>query len=79
METGNRKDPKTGQKVPIHYIRAMIFEVNGEFAAQANLGPGVSMNPLIGVHLTGAKSGDKVTVRWEDNTGEKGSAETVVK
>ena len=57
----------------------MEFSVNGEVVAQANLGTGVSKNPLIGVGIPNAKSGDTVTVSWVDNKGESDSAEKVVK
>ena len=58
METGLRKDKKTGNKIPEHFIENMEFAVNGEVVAQANLGTGVSKNPLIGVGIPNAKPGD---------------------
>ncbi len=78
METGNRLGAD-GNKVPIHYVKFVRFEVNGEHVATANLGPGVSVDPLVSVSVAGAKSGDKVTVAWEDNKGATGGAEAVVK
>ena len=57
----------------------MEFAVNGEVVAQANLGTGVSKNPLIGVGIPNAKPGDTVTVSWVDNKGESDSAEKAVK
>jgi hypothetical protein len=53
--------------------------LNGTPVAQANLAQGVSKNPLIGVSLSDAKSGDKVSVNWIDNTGGTGSVEATVK
>ncbi len=79
METGNRVDQKTGKKVPAHFIQGMHFNVNGNEVAFANLSQGISKNPLIGVRITGAKTGDKVAVSWEDNLGNKGTAEATVK
>ena len=35
METGNRKDKKTGKKVPAHYVKTMVFTHNGAAVAQA--------------------------------------------
>ena len=78
METGLRKDSKTGEKVPEHYITTMKFSLNGEEFAQAHLGPGVSANPLVTTNLTSAKSGDTVSVSWVDNKGESDSAEATV-
>jgi len=75
METGNRKDKKTGKKIPAHYIKDMIFTKNGKTFADAKLGPAVSKNPLVSVKVS-AKSGDKIGVSWSDSMGEKGSAST---
>ena len=75
METGNRKDKKTGKKIPAHYIKTMTFAKNGKSFADANLGPAVSKNPLVSVKVA-AKSGDKISVSWSDSNGEKGSAST---
>ncbi len=79
METGLRKDKKTGEKVPAHFIQTMDFSLNGTVVSQANLGPGVSKNPLIGISLSGGKSGDTVSVSWTDNKGETGTTEKAIK
>ena len=79
METGLRKDKKTGEKIPAHYIQTMDFALNGTVVAQANLGGGVSKNPLIGTTVADAKSGDTISVNWTDNKGEGGGAEKAVK
>ncbi len=79
METGRRKDSKTGQLVPAHFIKSMAFKHNGKVVAEANMASGVSKNPLIGIQIKSAKAGDKVEVSWTDNKGETGSAESAVK
>ena len=78
METGNRKDKKTGKVVPAHYITTMNFSVNGTNAVEASLGAGVSQNPLIGTSLSGLKAGDVVSVDWVDNKGGSESVEATV-
>lgn len=78
METGQRKDKKTGELIPAHYIQKMMFEHNGKVVAEANLSQGVSANPLIGIKVPGAKAGDKIKVSWSDNKGESGGAEETV-
>ena len=78
METGNRLG-EDGNKVPIHYVKFVSFAVNGEQAAVAYLGPGVSQDPLLTVDIAGVVSGDKISVQWQDNKGESGTAETVAK
>jgi sulfur-oxidizing protein SoxZ len=79
METGNRKDKKTGKLIPAHYITTMNFSVNGTNAVEASLSQGVSANPLIGVSLSDLKSGDTVGVSWVDNMEKSESAEATVK
>lgn len=78
METGNRKNKKTGKKIPAHYIKAMTFKKNGKTFADASLGQAVSKNPLVSVRVA-AKKGDKIVVSWSDSRGEKGGASTSVK
>ena len=79
METGTRKDKKTGSKIPAHWIQKMVFSLNGTAVAQANLGTGISKNPLVGAAIKGAKTGDTVSVSWSDNKGGSGSVEGTVK
>ncbi|GMR19630.1 MAG: thiosulfate oxidation carrier complex protein SoxZ [Gammaproteobacteria bacterium] len=77
METGNRKNKKTKKKIPAHYIQKMTFKVDGKQVADADLGPAVSKNPLVGIRVN-AKKGAKVAVSWSDNKGEKGGANATV-
>lgn len=79
METGNRKDKKTGKIIPAHYITTMNFAVNGNNIVEASLSQGVSANPLIGTSLAGLNAGDTVSVSWVDNQGGGESAEAKVK
>lgn len=79
METGNRKDKKTGKVIPAHYITTMSFSVNGNAAAEVSLSQGVSVNPLIGCSVPDLKAGDVVSVSWVDNQGGGESAEATVK
>ncbi len=78
METGQRKDPKTKENIPAHFIQKMTFTVNGKEVAVADLGVAVSKDPLVGIKLKSAKKGDKVKVAWSDNKGESGNAEATV-
>lgn len=78
METGQRKNKKTKKKIPAHYIQKMFFKIDGKDVADANLGPAVSKNPLVGIRVTGVKKGASVNVTWSDNKGESGKAQTTV-
>ncbi|MFN3973589.1 MAG: thiosulfate oxidation carrier complex protein SoxZ, partial [Gemmobacter sp.] len=42
METGTRKDAKTGQLVPAHFIQEVTATLNGKTVLEAELGPAVS-------------------------------------
>lgn len=78
METGQRKDAKTGQLVPAHFIQTVVAQVNGKTVLDAQWSQAISKNPFLGFKVKGAKAGDKVTISWADNKGEKNSAEATV-
>lgn len=78
METGQRKDAKTGQTVPAHFIQQVTAALNGKNVLDAQWGVAISKNPFLGFKVKGAKAGDKVTVNWMDNKGEKSTAEATV-
>lgn len=78
METGARKDTQSGQVIPEHFIRTMVFSRNGEIVAEADMGIGVSRNPLITIALDDAAPGDRIGLHWVDNQGNSGSADNVV-
>lgn len=78
METGLRKDAKTGQLVPAHFIQEVVATINGATVLAADIGSGVSKNPYMGFKVKGAKAGDKVIVSWTDNKGDKNSAEATI-
>jgi sulfur-oxidizing protein SoxZ len=78
METGQRKDKKTNEKIPAHYIEKLNFTLNGKEVASTDLGPAVSSDPLVGIKLKGAKAGDKLKVTWSDNKGESGGGEATI-
>jgi len=78
METGLRKDAKTGQLVPAHFIQEVTATVNGKEVLTADLGSGISKNPYLGFKVKGAKAGDKIVVNWVDNTGDKNAAEATI-
>jgi len=79
METGSRKDKKTKKVIPAHFIQTLNFSINGKSVADVAMGIGVSKNPLVGIRVKNAKSGDKIEVSWKDNKGETGGAKTAVK
>ena len=78
METGQRKDAKTGQIVPAHFIQEITCSHNGENVLTAQWGVAISKNPYLSFKFSGAKAGDTLKVSWVDNKGETDSVETKI-
>jgi sulfur-oxidizing protein SoxZ len=78
METGQRVDAKTKEKIPAHWVQKLTIELNGKTVADVDMGVAVSKDPLLSVAVKGVKNGDKVKISWSDNKGEKGGADTTV-
>lgn len=78
METGQRKDAKTGQIIPAHFIQNVNATVNGKVVIESQWGAAISKNPYLGFRVKGVKAGDKVVINWEDNKGDKNTADATV-
>ncbi len=78
METGQRKDPVSGQLLPVHFIKNVAATLNGRPVLQAQWSQAISRNPFLNFRVRGAKAGDKLSIRWEDNLGETASIEAAV-
>lgn len=77
METGLRKDDK-GQSLPIHFIQTFSVSHNGRPLIDGQLNTSISKNPLFAFKARGIKAGDKLTVSWQDNAGERRQDEFTV-
>jgi len=77
-ENGLRKDAKSGQLVPAHFVKNVTVTVNGKTVLDGQWGGGISKDPYLGFKVKGLKAGDKVTVTAEDNKGDKGGGEATV-
>ena len=78
METGQRKNKKTGEKIPAHFIQQVICKANNDEVITINWGPAVSQNPYLTFAYMGSK-GDTIELTWEDNQGNKDSLQGEVK
>lgn len=78
METGLRKDAKTGGIVPAHHITNVTATVDGKTVLDAEWGGGISKNPYLAFKVKGAAKGSKVTVKWVDNQGDSNSADATI-
>lgn len=78
METGGRKDGKTGNLIPAHYIQQLVATINGKTVMEAQWGTAVSKDPFLSFKAKGAKLGDKVIISGVDNLGNKFEGEAIV-
>ncbi len=78
METGNRKDPSTGLKVPRHFIRELTCEHNGIAVLRTQWSWGMARSPYLSVRIREAKIGDPVRVQWSDDRRDVDAIEAVV-
>ncbi len=78
METGLRKDAKTGGVVPAHHITNVTASLNGKPVLTAQWGASISKNPFLQFSVRGAKAGDKIAVTWKDNKGETRTDEATI-
>jgi sulfur-oxidizing protein SoxZ len=77
METGQRKD-SAGKTIPAWFIQEVTASLNGSPVLTAQWGTAVSKNPFMQFTIRGAKAGDKVSVSWVDNRGDKRTDEATV-
>jgi sulfur-oxidizing protein SoxZ len=77
METGQRKDA-AGKTIPAWFIKDVIAQHNGKTVMTAQWGPAVAKNPFLQFNVKGAKAGDKITITWVDNRGDKRTDEATV-
>ncbi len=78
METGQRRDAKTGQVVPAHFIQTVTASLNGRLVMEAQWSQAISKNPFFGFKVKGAQKGDRITVAWVDNLGDRNSTDAVI-
>ena len=79
MESGLRKNKKTGKLIPAHFIQEVTCQHNGKTVVLAQWGPTISKNPYLSYQFTGGAVGDTITISWVDNKGEKDSHSTKIK
>ena len=78
MDTGMKKDKKTGKIKPAHYIDNITFSFDGKPFTTMKVWESVSTNPYFSVKYKVTGKG-KITVDYTDNQGEKNSKSKKVK
>ena len=77
METGQRKD-SAGKVIPTWFIQEVTAAHNGKTVLTADWGPSIAKNPFLQFVVKGAKAGDKISISWVDNKGDKRTDEATV-
>jgi sulfur-oxidizing protein SoxZ len=79
METGLRKDKKTGKLIPAHFINEVMAEAGGKNVMTAHWSGGISKNPYLSFAFIGGAKGDEVKITWSDNQGNSDSGVAKIK
>ena len=77
METGQRKDGQ-GKTIPAWFIQNVSVTWNSKTVLSAQWGTAVAKNPFVSFRFKGGAKGDKITVTWVDNRGEKRTDESMI-
>jgi sulfur-oxidizing protein SoxZ len=78
MDTGMRKDKKTGKIVPAHYINDVKFMFGDEVFTTMKTWESLSTNPVLTVNFKVPGKG-KIKVAYTDNLGESGEKSKKIK
>lgn len=68
MESGQRKDSKTGELIPRQIINKFVCTFNGETVFSADWHGAVSANPYMSFFMVAQESGE-LAFTWEDDDG----------
>ncbi|MEL6768802.1 MAG: thiosulfate oxidation carrier complex protein SoxZ [Pseudomonadota bacterium] len=68
MESGQRKDKKTGELIPRRIINHFTAKFNGEVVFDATIEPAVSTNPYFAFDMIVPEAGT-LTFEWVDDDG----------
>lgn len=69
MESGQRKDKKTGDKIPRLILNKFVCRYNGEEVFTCDWAPAISANPYTAFYLRAKESGT-LDFTWTDDNGE---------
>ena len=78
METGLRKDKKTGELIPRKIINKFAVTFNGTEFFSADWAPAVAANPYMAFHMRATESGT-MEFTWLDDDGKKYTAKKDLK
>ena len=77
METGQRKDAQ-GNVIPAWFIQNVVVAHKGRPVLNAQWGTAIAKNPFTQFTVKGAKAGDKISISWVDNRGDRRTDEATI-
>jgi sulfur-oxidizing protein SoxZ len=77
METGQRKDAQ-GQTIPAWFIQNVTVAWSGKSVLSAQWGTAIAKNPFLSFKFKGGAKGERVTITWTDNRGDKRTDEALI-
>ena len=77
METGTRKDKKTGKLIPRMIINSFACKFNGKDVISATIHPALAANPYFAFYAKATESGT-FDFSWADDAGKKVSAQAKI-
>ncbi len=78
MDTGNSRDPETGNMIPAFFIETVTIHHGDKEIMTCDWSRAVSKNPYLSFSFTGAQAGDTVRISWQDSNGGTESKEAVI-
>lgn len=79
MESGQRKDKKTGKVIPALFIRELKVIHAGKEVFSANMGTAISKNPYFAFNFAGGAKGEELTMTWVENSGKTATETAKIK
>lgn len=78
MENGRNKDDR-GKLIPAHHIQELWVSHNDIQIITCHMGGSISKNPYFDFLIEGGNEGDKITISWLDNLGNRDSQTRLIK
>ncbi|NOT11567.1 MAG: thiosulfate oxidation carrier complex protein SoxZ [Methylococcaceae bacterium] len=79
MEHGRNRNKETNALIPAHFIKLLTVTHNDQVIVTADLSTSISKDPYFAFMLKSGHAGDKITISWIDDLGNRDSETHVVK
>jgi sulfur-oxidizing protein SoxZ len=73
MEHGRNRNKETNELIPAHFIQLLTVTQNDKVILTADLSASISKDPYFAFMLKSGNAGDKISISWKDNRGNKDS------